>query len=97
MNYKDKIRSGEMEGAHVAVVLYCAMGAQEHSSGGYNSREPRNEFVGKLMDYARQLKKPADRQAVIDFCAITQPTAMSQLGYDVTLEARVGSLDRGEV
>ncbi len=95
MNYAKQAMNAGAQGAHVAFALYSAMGAHQYRQGGYNDREARNSFVSRLMEYTERLKKPEDKQAVLDFCAIMHPVAMQQLGYDVTLEARVQSLDRG--
>jgi len=93
MDYWNLAQEATKGGAHVAAVVYYAMGAERHRGGGYNDRDSRNEFVRALLGYAGNLKKDADKEAVMHYLAMRQGGALWSMGYHVNLEVRITQTD----
>lgn len=86
-NYMEKAEAAKREGAHVAVVLYLALEAEEYRGSDYHA-DAWNCVAKDLLGYRDNLKKEKDRLAVEEFCALRHGHALRR-DYCVDITARL--------
>jgi len=84
----EKSEAAAKEGAHVAAVLYKVLYVDDFKDLDYRSDVARRT-IEDLMAYKDQLKKPEDRKAVEEFCALRYGRHLTLAGYAIEISASI--------
>jgi len=94
-NFWDKSIAAEKEGAHVAAILYRVLYTENFTGLDYNQHHAVTA-VQAVLDYAKNLKKPEDREALETFCALQYRDLLVRSGADVDITAKIAKAERRE-